>query len=200
MNVKRYGLHWAPGDIAFLVQAGGGVNVFSSDLPSPFSIANRIRCPHAIDLDAVVEPPAWVDHPTAAYFMPTPRRPGEKPRLLYDPDGTYEAQINALKRLSSPTITTHWPIWAPTRAVWNTTNLGPLVWGGVEIQHTRAVWQQIDLGNTHNRRLVFISRNRIPLLGLAEPLVMEGLPDLSLEPMEAIGAGQLRLHMETSHG
>jgi hypothetical protein len=157
-----------------------------------------MRCPHLIDLDAAVEPPDWVDHPTAAFFMPVPRSPGEKPRYLYDPTNQYEAQILALTRLSSPTMFVVRPIWTiPARLdrTYQVTNLGVEVRAGIELNHIDQITTSTVVAEAANRRILFISRERLPLFGQVDKLEMESLPSLLNEPMEAIGAAVLRRHM-----
>lgn len=202
MIISQYGLHWAQGDIAFLVQAKGAVNLISDNLASPFTVntvPRRAKCPHLIDLDAVVDPPAWASHPAAAYFMPVPRTSGEKPRLLHDPEGRHEAQLKALVRLCSPIIPVTRPTWFGAgmnkEEPYRVTNLGPLIWVGAETGQTPVLRRQMGLGLAYNRRVVFVSVERIPLFGEVEALNLDDLPDLSQEPMEAIGAGVLRKFM-----
>lgn len=159
-------------------------------------------CPHRIDLDTTVPTPAWASHPTAAFFMPTPRTPHEKPAYLYDPEGQYEKQLLSLLRLATPTNNVLKPLWwnppksgdKPYRA----TNLGVVIWMGGRSSDAGHVKRNMDFGLIQNRRLLFVGVEPMPLFSTVQKLQMDDLPDLSSEPLEAIGAGVLRNYMENS--
>ena len=203
MQIRHFGLHRADGDIWFLVQGNGAVNLISNELRSPFVVKRTgwdRNCPHSIDLDDTVELPPWVSHPTVRFFAPTPRVPGQKPRLLYDPTGQYEAQILALTQLSSPIRPVLQPLWInhqgqSRRVRYDMTNLGTIVWVGAIQSDVKVVIFHANLSITYNRKMLVISRDYLPLFDYLDPLEMNDLPDLTKEPMRQIGAQLLKDYM-----
>lgn len=200
MIIDRFGLHVAPGDIAFLVQPRGTVNLISPQLYSPFQLQIRprtLRCPHDIDLNQQVDLPDWVDHPLARIFHPTPRQPGEKAGLLHDPNGEALPLIERLCRLSSPTHSLINAIWwakaSARRQQYGVTNLGPLVWTAVEMNHVRQAEAHIAQAEATGRRILLVARQQLPIFHVVERLEPFDLPHG--EPMEAIGATLLRRYM-----
>lgn len=201
MIVTRYGVHWAPGGIPFLVQSEGAQNLISRTLESPFVVnvrPRRIQCPHSIDLTQSAQAD-WLQDPLAAVFLPTPHTGGKPAQMILNPPDQLLLQ---LQRLYSPTLPMLRPIWftenARETANYAVTNLGPMVFLGATLATMRFVYRQIELGRTNNRRVLIVARERLPVFGDGEWISTE-LKDVSREPLEALGAGALKDHMSNVH-
>lgn len=201
MIVTRYGLHWAPGGIAFLVQPQGSQNLISPKLESPFVPhirPKRLRCPHNFDLTTFVDAPDWINDPLAHAFLPTPKRVGEKARVFHDPDGRYEKLLQDLQRLSSPVEPLARPIWyrPPNESMsrYAVTNLTPMVWTSTEMVHCKHAIHHIGAGEAMQRRVLIVTKELLPIYD-GEWIKTE-LTDISGEPLEAIGAGLIRKEMD----
>lgn len=202
-TISRYGLHWAAG-IPFLMQqvAYGPTNLIDRSLSPPFRIdAHRSRiCPHGIDLDFHVETPAWVrDDPLARAFWPTPKGASERVLVVV---GDHDRLVHELTRICSPVQPMSRPVWFKSatamRPVYEATNLSPIVVTGAKLDDVPSCIQHLDLANAFQRRLVIIARERIPLFGAEFDYVETdlSLDRISSEPLEQIGSGLLREHME----
>lgn len=202
MIISCYGVHWAPGDVPFLVQALSSQNLISPNLPSPFMtniVPRRQRCPHQIDLSTTAPAPDWLSDPLAKALLPIPRGPGETAKAILDPDRRYERLITQLQRLSSPTETLVRTLWwrliGDLRGVYAVSNLSPLIWIGVEWQHTEEAVKHVREAEAAMRHVLFVAPQKVPLFAGVEWIETQ-LGDVSNEPLEAIGAGVLRQHME----
>ena len=203
MIISSFGLHTASG-VPFLVQGGEAQNLISPDLRSPFQLhitPKRARCPHQINLSSYVDPPEWVHDPLAAAFLPTPAEPGEKVKLIFDPDQLIEGLLVHLQRLSSPTGALVRPIWGRVpkelRYAYQLTNITPLVFIGACLADTRTVTEHMNYAATYQRRVVVFARERIPLFAKQVDLVETDLtPAIGRDPLEAIGSGALRRIMD----
>lgn len=200
MIVSSYGLHWAPGDVPFLVQPLGSQNLISPSLECPFVPhirPKRLRCPHNIDLSTTAEAD-WISDPLAAAFLPIPRQPGEPAKAILDPDGKLEPLLAQLSRLCSATEPLMRPLWWRTPneslALYTVTNITPLVWTGAELRVGRDALRHEQLGRAGNRRVLLVCRERLPLFDGWEWITSD-LNDIRMEPLEAIGAGALRRYM-----
>lgn len=198
MIVSHYGLHWAPGGVAFLVQPLSSQNLISPDLASPFVPhirPKRLRCPHQINLADYTEAPAWIEDPLAEIFLPVPRNPGEKAKIILDRDQRVESMLYQLSRLSSACEAITRPIWwrvpRETQALYTVSNLSPLVWMAGTQQFAAYAARHIELGQSFGRRVLIVARERMGLVDDCE-WIETGLGDISGEPLEAIGAGVLR--------
>lgn len=197
MIVGRYGIHVAEG-IPFLLQRSAAINLISPALKCPFEPHIRPkneRCPHNFDLGQTAPRPDWMDHPLAAGCSPTP---GYSAVWVYDPDDKMKPTIQALRRMSNPTFDHTLSIWMQDARAFNAayavTNVGPMIFTSVEVNHTRSVHNHLNFARSHNRKLVVVARERLPLFNeiqRVEPLIL----DLD-QPFERIGAGLLRQHME----
>jgi hypothetical protein len=202
MIVTRYGLHWAPGGIPFLVQSAGSQNLIARELESPFVVnvrPRRLQCPHAIDLSNHVPSPTWLQDPLAQAFVPTPAGGGEKVRLILDPDQKLSQLLLQLERLCSPVECQMRPIWFKEAQRetprYGLTNLGPMVFLGATQAGMKDVFRHIELSQVTARRVLIVARDRLPVFDGVE-WIETGLSDVSGEPLEAIGAGALREHMQ----
>lgn len=201
MIVSRYGVHWAPGSVAFLLQPLGSQNLISPDLQSPFTPhirPKRLRCPHQINLADHSPAPAWIEDPLAQVFLPTPREPGERAKVILDPENRVEAMLLQLSRLSSACEPITRPLWwrtpNETQALYGVTNLSPLVWIAGTQQFCRYAARHIELGQGFGRRVLIVARERMGLVDDCD-WIETRLGDISGEPLEAIGSGILRDYM-----
>jgi hypothetical protein len=202
MMVSCYGVHWAPGGIPFLLQPTRSQNLISPRLDSPFVThirPKRLRCPHDIDLGTTAEPPDWIQDPLAQAFLPTPRAPDEKPVMVLDPEGRLDGLVMQLSRLCSATEPLMRPLWwkavHEVRHLYGVSNITPMVWIRAAVSQCDFVFKHLDLGQAHNRRIVIICRDRLPIHANEATLITTELTDVSREPLEAIGAGALRSYM-----
>jgi hypothetical protein len=201
MIVYQYGLHFAQGDVGFLLQGAGETNIISPQLRSPFILRThpaRVNCPHAIDLENVVDAPDWISDPLASCFLPQLRQPGEKAKAIWDREGKYEPIAHQLVRLSSPTQSILHPIWwrtvKETKVEYGASNLSPLIWIAPDMRHAREAQLHIQYAEAYNRRVLFICRERLPLFDDIE-WINSDLSEIPSGPLEAIGAGVVRKQM-----
>jgi hypothetical protein len=202
--VSRYGLHWARGDIPFLVQPSGATNLISPDLPCPFVPQiqpRRQRCPHNVDIHKTVEPGGWIEDPLAAVFLPIPRPRDEKVLVLHDPDRRLAEVIQELSRLASPTESIIHPVWwkkiRDQQGLFGVTNLSPIVWIGVDRHYGRQCQELIMMAQATDRRMLIVTTDRVPLFDGVTHITSElTWADVSNQPLEAYGAWSLRQHME----
>lgn len=194
MIVDRYGVHWAPGKIAWLLQGDRDPqHVLPVTVPCPYQPRPRGRpmdCPHSIDLGR--GQPAELD-PLAAFCLPLP---GPGVAVLRDPGDRYHELLTQLSRLSSGPAQIR-PIWAykPERdaeAVYRRTNLGPLIWTGVTPTHQRAVDRHTRAAITYGRRVLFVTEQPTPVARAT--LLTAERTDYDLD-LEAVGAAHLREYM-----
>ena len=160
-----------------------------------------MRCPHQIDLETYLPAPDWITDPLAAVCIPVPRQPGEKIKVLYDPDGHVEGLLRHLSRLSTPTQSLHRPIWWRTPPLvqreYLCTNISPVIWSSASINHCGYVDQHLGLAEAFNRRVLIVARDRLPLFNEVEWITTDlKEADISSYPLEAIGAGLLRQYMD----
>jgi hypothetical protein len=205
IQTDRYGLHWAPGDIAFLLQQDGATNLISPELPCPFAPPvvrpPKFSCPHAIDLQNTAPAPEWISDPLAQVMLPTPKPAGEKPKVIYDPDGRHETLIWELTRLASPAEPVMRPVWWASvhslRRLYYLTDLGPLVWSRATSTQTQWLYRHAEMALTYRRRILVVAVERLPLFGEFEWIDTNlSLADVASAPLEAIGAGLLKEHMQ----
>lgn len=200
MIVTRYGVHWAPGGIPFLIQSSGTQNLISRQLESPFSLnltPRRTPSPHEIDLSNAAPRPAWMDDPLAEVFAPTPRQPGERAKLIIN-DGSLDQQLRLLTRLCSPTGIMLRPLWwfnpQTQGQLYGLTNITPLVYLAGPGANTKDIFRHLEMAEAFERRLLITTPTRLPIFD--GDWIETNLPDLSNEPLEAIGAGLLKEHMQ----
>lgn len=194
MIVGRYGIHVAPGPIPFLLQRSSAFNLVSTQLRSPFEPHIRprnTRCPHDFDLTQTDD--SWV--PSSDFekaFLPY----GKGAVWIHDPTGVYKPTVRQLIRLSNPTQDVDHVVWLKgpewMRPIYQVSNLGVIVVTGAEVTHTDAVQKHIAFAEASDRRLVIVSKERLPLFDIprVEP------HDVEERPYEQLGAGLIRRYME----
>jgi hypothetical protein len=198
--INCFGLHWAPGHVPFLVQPEGVTNLISPDLGNPFTLnlpGRGLKCPHWIDLERHAPAPDWLEDPLAQMFLPVPRGEGEKIKIILDRDDSLSPIINRLARLSSPIEPIIQPVWwrdaFTLRKRYQTTNLTPLVWTGVEASHT-GVLDHMDMARVFNRRMLIVAREPLPIYHHVE-VIQTAMKEVPVGDLEAVGTGALRRHM-----
>jgi hypothetical protein len=136
IRVGCFGVHWAPGGIAFLEQGGAGMSATGVDIASPFQVVPPKRgtiCPHAInigdgqltreELDAFA--PILKD-PLVDALLPVPRKPDNRCFFFADPEHRLTSLIMMLSRMASPVRPVITPVWDRTFDI-HSTNVAPLV-------------------------------------------------------------------------
>ncbi len=206
-KVDHYGVHWAPGAIAFLHQDDGARNIIGLGEPSPFSVMSRGACNHHI----LLETPTPREHlplfrqvlaqsSTARFLLPIPApQPGGV--SLYPTETPHESLrlLAQLLRMSSP-------LSPPLYAGWNVprlltaldrTNVQPVVLTEGRTTDAANVLRLCRRALLAPSKLLvqvdmdFPPSSAFPMLTLAP----HNLIDLSLLPWEAFGATVLRAHM-----
>lgn len=196
MRVDRFGVHWAPGGIPFLMQASGAQNLISRDLPAPFEVRVRPRtlsCPHEIDLTSEAKAD-WTSDPLAQAMMPVP---GFRIFMLHDPTGALDKTLQTLQRLSSATQPLMRPLWWKTpqdmTPLFGVTNLSPIVFFNASLDQAPLFTRNVDLARSYERTILCSTRQRFPTLGAT--WIETELGDVSKEPLEALGATTLKAYM-----
>lgn len=199
MIINSYGLHWAPGGIPFLVQAENVENLISSELGNPFTLKLPLRgitCPHNIDLNLAVPAPAWLEDPLAEAMLPIP---GYQVSLLVDRTDRFAKTVDILTQLTSPTEVQVQPVWWASafsgRRRYMATNIGPMVWTGVEAGHLDQLVQHLDMARVFKRRMLVVAREELPIYRDICRIESE-LVSAPTDDMRAVGAGVLRRYME----
>lgn len=212
--VDRYGVHWAPGKIAFLHQTRGGLNAIGLKEPSPFTvkILSKRMCNHLIALNAVnparshlmrFEPLIAKDS-LVRFMLPLPkdgdRGVGTVQADQFDPD---LLDIVLLTKFSSPIKTPiFWMSLTSPRAVLDElamTDVQPLVLAGVEAKHTEDLAKIMRAAAHLPRRLLVVHAPDVPV-SHGEPLTAgymasQDMADLVSLPWETMGAKVLNAYM-----
>lgn len=204
MIVSRFGLHAAPGGIAFLVQATGAQNLISPSLRFPYSVhiqPRTQRCPHQIDLNAGVgvDLPEWTADPLLRAFLPLPTPDGAPTLVVLDPEDRFRHAAPQLARMSSPTGPIAQPAWmkisVELKNSYRVSNLSPVILTSTEANGAADVLRHIDLAKANQRQLIVFAREKLPLFS-TDIAWVEPPKYLPVdEPLEAIGAAALRKHM-----
>ena len=204
MIVHSFGLHVASG-IPFLLQANGATNLISADLKSPFQLhitPKRTRCPNEIDLSTYVEAPEWINDPLASAYLPLPlTSQRSRAKIILDPDQKYAGMHAQLVRLLSATGPIGTPLWANNftdRNLYVGSNLGPVVFFGVDNSCSKFVFNHLKFSIIYDRSLLFYTREPIPVFPPDVEWIKSSLnpSDLLDQPLEAIGSGILRRYMD----
>lgn len=214
-QVSYYGVHWAPGKIAFLQQGRpNGANALGVKEPSPFFVrtARRWSCNHLISLNALNSAQqhltafeALVSRNNLARFMlPIPKEEGCGLGVLRSSRHDDELlNLTLLLKLSSPI---KMPVfWANTSSVvtlmseLNMTNVQPLVLMGVEAQHTDLVRDLHRASLLAPRKLLVVAKDDVPIpsslyLSGAHMMAQDEI-DLAALPWETLGGMVLRAYM-----
>jgi len=217
-TVTRYGVHWAPGAIAFVHQQRGGSNAIGLREPSPFRVRvprNKL-CNHQIALNAT--------NPAREHLAAFRRLLEEDSLMRFmlplpkdvDPDhtggvGTISVEnvraelvrLTLLAKLSSPIrMPVMWMNLTTVHAIMEElqlTDVQPLILLGVEAEHSKAIRQIIDAASIDApRRLLIVAKTDVPVPAHELThgcMTAMNLADLTLLPWEAFGACVLRAYM-----
>jgi hypothetical protein len=219
IEVNYYGVHWAPGDVAFLLQARGDTNAWGLKAPNPFTVRTKRRWTvnHLFALNAVNPARTHLDafrailenNSAARFLLPLPKdgsleTPGGVAVLqAADIESAIDRSLLLLK-MSSPI---RLPVMRANLANPKTvldelemTNTQPLVLAGVDI-HTmawaREIAQQANLNLP--RRLMIIATPEVPMKGIPrvemDDMLLRHPRDLAILPWENLGNITLRAYM-----
>lgn len=156
--LPSYGVHWADG-VAFLIQRSGITNALGVDFPSPFSIYDKVVCPHDIKI-----PDSGVRHPQSGdpLFKAMSPIPGAGLFIVQKP----VALIRQLEELCSPIEPLSLPYWQMTpnqirqATLW--TNCAPLIFTGFTLRDVRHIQRLSDLTKTGPRRVILVAEEPLP--------------------------------------
>jgi hypothetical protein len=192
--VPHWGVHWAPGGLAYLHQARGDTNAIGVKEPSPFAVRVASRgavCNHLVQLNALNPAREHMDlfravlmgDALARFMLPIPTIKGEPwaaMTRLPDPPG-----VTLLTKLSSPIRKPIlWADFTTPKVVsmaLEETNIQPLVLMGVKIAHMRMIETILRSTVEPARRLLIVPAPDVPL----------GLPDLDAPKMRSHDAREL---------
>jgi hypothetical protein len=163
MFVRHYGLHWAEGDVPFLLEQSQAKTLWTLDIPCPFEVSKQPRrCPHAL---ASVLPKAGL---APAHLAPLVNGGAFFIRSLTS------SQIEAAHLLCGAVMPIAFTMWANRVSdlvdELNLTNIAPLILTGVEPRHYDAIDR-------------FISVPRIRTLIVETRLARPGLTEIEIEPI-----------------
>jgi hypothetical protein len=199
VRVNRFGVHWAPGRVAFLLQDTGSQNAIAAGIPCPYDVKKRLPCPHEINLaSADVD---VIDDPLVQAMSPAPRRPDEPlSYLLHDPDGQLIPVVEALTYMSSPTEVLVGPVWwkTPTEVAGMAalTNVSPVGFTDLTFQNCGRMETLTQALAPSGRRVLFVTRERLfPAVGGVRVETRLSANDLVNVPLREIGATLLRKYM-----
>ena len=202
----HYGVHWAPGRIAFLHQerGGGGRNAIGLGQPSPFSISAKLpECPHQIPLEA----PAprehlatfrelLATHSTMRFLLPIP--PHHEPTVAWSTAEVQPALADMLRMTSPPKPPIEW-WWAArghaARLAWACTNIAPLVVAGITLNDYDMVCAYARASLYLPRRVLLLVPDDFPRPPFHREVAPLPVLDLAALPWEAFGATVLRAYM-----
>lgn len=218
IDVDRYGVHWAPGKIAFLQQGRGGANAVGLPSPSPFYVKTSRRwvCNHLIGL-AGLNPAGThfarfeallAKDSLARFMLPLPKDADRDTRMgvgRIDAED-FDADLMDVVMLSKMSSPVKIPIFrlslTSTKTIMvelNMTDVQPLILSGVEAQHTAQVSELCAMATTAPRRLLVVAARDVPLPGVveltAEHQLAQEQTDLIGLPWESFGACVLRAYM-----
>ena len=159
-EVTHYGVHWAPGKIAFLHQTRGGFNAIGLREFSPFVVRpmRRWLCNHLIALNAINPPRSHLLHfetlvarnALVRFMLPLPKtsEPGVG-MFLTDHLEEDLLQVAFLLKMSSPLkLPLLYASLTTVKAVieeLSMTNVQPLVLAGVEPRHSRFLAEVVQV-------------------------------------------------------
>ena len=213
-QVDHYGIHWAPGRIAFLHQGEGARNAIGLGEPSPFILRGRLpACPHSILLDTPTPREhlssfrsilASVD--AARFLLPVPPPLGAN--VAYLPTINTRATLITLAqflRMSAPTRAPVQWWWgsgsrSDAQAAAHLTNVQPLVLAGLELDHIDSLLRFSAAALFEPRAVLALTHMEMPApSGVRvisfKPLADLHLLDVSVLPWEAFGATVVRAVM-----
>lgn len=203
MRLNRYGVAWAPGGIAFLMQGIPPQNAVLPDLECPYSISVRTKCPHEIILPTSSHVPDYPDDPLFEVLKPIPLGDDE-PRacLLQTSDVDTIMVIERLLAMSWPADRLLFPLWEPrpknfaSRIV--VTNTAPIVFTGMTYRTYRGMHTISQMTSAIRRRVLFVTSDTIiPAPGckkITTSLRLKDLDDLNLREIGAALIYEYMLH------
>lgn len=222
-DIHCYGVHWAPGNIAFLHQdqKRGATNAIGLRDPSPFNligVARRRPCPHLIPV--AVSNPAREhmgafrelihEDALARFLLPLPGGGVRVLRTRVDQDVT--TLLTLFLKMGSPIRTPmRWAGFQTRRELADeleVTNLLPWVLLGVKPPHTTLVQEVADHARLQPRKLLLVADPDVPLDGVEEVqtrslrLGASGgrVAEIAALPLEALGATVVRAFMRREWG
>ena len=206
-EVSRYGVHWAPGRIAFLEQQRGGTNAVGVRQPSPFRVRTHRRwaCNHLIATNAtnparehlMVFRTLIECNDLVRFMLPVPKADTQA-GVVHDVDLFYTTLL--LKMTSPVKLPIFWASLANPKAIRDElemTDVQPLVLAGVKVKHEVMARELMQVSTTHPRRLLVVTEGDVPLapnLTISD-LLSRDRTDLLALPWETLGAIVLRAHM-----
>ena len=213
-EVSHYGVHWAPGRIAFLHQQRGGMNAIGLKESSPFMVRTKRRwlCNHLIALNAINPARTHLvafenlvgKNSLVRFMLPLPKDNGPPGvGLFYTKSMDSDLlQFAMLLKMSSPVKMPIFFAKLTTPKVildeLEMTNVQPLVLAGVMPEHTDMVRNLISAAAVLPRKLLVVSHPdvpiRLPVLN-GEHLFNQDEVDLTGLPWETLGATVLRAYM-----
>lgn len=206
--VSRWGVHWAPGALAYLHQARGDTNAVGLREPSPFFVRARrgAICNHLVQLNALNPAREHLtlfrnilrDDSLARFLLPLPK---------------VDAGVAALDRLNMHHLTLLLKMSSPVKrpilsadfckpeqvlGLLEDTDIQPLALVGVEARHMKWVAPLAEMAATLPRRLLISAKPDVPLrlpMVSSPRMLASDQEDLTTMPWEALGAIVLRAYM-----
>lgn len=202
--VVRFGVHWAAGDMAFLLQRDGYQTAYDYHIDSPFTINKqlvRVTCPHKIDLriaDDRLLGEAPLDDPVFQSMLPVPVGNQKTWFSTVDREIIFE-----LRRLFQPTRNDVSPVWYFSQNTlgdrMRSSNLGTMVFTDARLADMTSLRRLNQISSLSERRTLVLASEVIPT-----PFAPDSWCDTNLTlaevkdmPLEAIGATVLRQYMRT---
>jgi hypothetical protein len=189
------GIHWAEGDIAFLIQGEQIQNALGINLDCPFP-AGKGQCGHRINLQNTTDL-AFPEHPLVDIMSPVPAQLPEPAFIA----GDVRLLIATLARMSSPVQLPMRPFWAPRPkeiiTALSQTNVQTLILTDVRPTDRKKLDQVLEAAPSMPRKLLLTGSKDVILGRGANRLTA---PDWDMEhivslPWEAYGATLLKQYM-----
>ena len=210
--VTHYGVHWAPGKLAYLHQGRGATNAVGVREQSPFEVrtARRWMCNHLIALNAVNSARGHLvkfeelisKNPLVRFMLLVPKGAGASSALLASRSHEQDLlQVALLLKMSSPIkLPVFWANVANTQTLVSElgmTNVQPLVLAGVTVEHTAMARDVCREAALSPRRLLVIAHPDVTLPGEIDGrhLFEQDEVDLAALHWETLGSLVLRGHM-----
>jgi hypothetical protein len=209
-EVAHYGIHWAPGKIAFLQQGRNGTNAIGLKTSSPFEVKPRRRattCNHLIAPNATNPARGHLtafqnlvlENSLVRFMLPVPKSDTETGvGVISDLDVFY---TTLLLKMSSPVKLP--VIWASLAnpvsilAELESTNVQPLVLSGVTVRTLAMARDLAQAARTLPRKLLIVTDADTPIRPNldAKGLLAADRTDLLTLPWETLGAIVVRAFM-----
>jgi hypothetical protein len=210
--VTHYGVHWAPGAIAYLHQARGDQNAIGLREGSPFFVRTPKRatiCNHLVQLNAINPAREHLTlfrqillHDSLARFMlPLPKDAGG-PGVARITGAPNMLHLTLLAKMSSPVRKPFLRAdFAQPKQIADeleVTNIQPLVLLDVKPEHMRTIGQVMRIAEDCPRRLLICAHGDVPVRAeevSAPRMELEDQTSLVALPWETLGAIVLRAWM-----